>query len=163
MTTRTFKQMGIAFGDQQVEIVAKIDNVVVYQGPVTTLNEAFPALPDTNYTINNELFSWTADVSFTGEQVIEIQATGQSTLLVADLRANYSLIANGNTIVSSGETGFMGFPYQQFGNTYINGTYIQPDTINHDSLLGQWWWPIPPNGNFVEHVNITAGYVGNVT
>ena len=161
MTTRTFKQYGIAFGEQPIEIVAKIDNTVVYQGPVTTLNQPVPYLPDLDFQVDNELFSWTSDVSVTGEKIIEIQVTGQALLVVAELKANWSRMSNVN--VSSGPNNFVGFNSSQFGNAYINGIGMQPNTTDYDSLGGQWWWPIPPNGNLIQHVNIPVGYVGNIT
>lgn len=157
MTTRTFRQKGIAFGNETANITAKIDNVVVYQGSVTTLNEPYPALPNLDYQVDNELFSWTADVAFSGPQVIEITTSGNSILLITALDQNYCPIANGNVIVSSGANGFMDLKWEQFGNTYINGVLQSSGTINHDTLGGQWWWKIAPNSSFVENVSIEPG------
>lgn len=157
MTTRTFKQYGIAFGVQPANITAKIDNVVVYSGPVTTVNEAFPELPDPAYDVTNELFSWTADVNMSGPQVIDINVDGASQLLVAQLSANYTSISNvaANVVnVSSGPNVYVDFSYTQFGNTYING---QLQDVNRGDLTGMWWWTVPAGGNFVENITIVAG------
>lgn len=161
MTIRTFKQLGIAFGSQPANITAKINDVVVYQGPVTTLNEPFPTLPDLSYNVTNELFSWTVpDVAFTGNQAMEISVDSNATLLISVLSANYTPIpanppTDPQTVVSSGPDGFIGFVWQQFGNTYINGVL---ETVTHTGNLdGMWWWQLPPGGTFVENVNILPG------
>jgi hypothetical protein len=159
MTTRTFKQMGIAFGNQPLEITAKVDNVVVYTGTVVTSNEPAPELPDINYSVTNELFSWTADVNFTGPQVIEITVGQSAELLVAQLTANYSPVPNvaAGTYISSGPDNYVTFNWQQFGNTYINGTLQNVESINHNELPGMWWWKLAPGAEFVENVTIEAG------
>ena len=159
MTTRTFKQMGVAFGDQPLEITAKVDNVVVYQGPVTTLNEPFPELPNSNYHVTNELFSWTTDLFFTGSQVIDITVGSGAELLVATTAGNYTPIPDPNTgnIISSGPDNYITFRIQQFGNTYINGTLIDSQTINHDELPGMWWWRLASGDSFVENITIMPG------
>jgi len=161
MTTRTFKQFGIAYGEQPANITAKINNVVIYQGPVVTLNESFPELPNAAYTVTNELFSWNAEVAFSGNQVLEIAIDNNADLLVAFNQANYTpveeVVGNvGNvTIVSSGPNGYIGFPSTQFGNTYINDV-LQPP-VEHGNLTGQWWWRLPADGTFVENITIVPG------
>jgi hypothetical protein len=159
MTTRTFKQMGVAFGNQPAEIIAKIDNVIVYQGSVVTLNEPVPGLPNLDYTVTNELFSWTADIDFTGPEVIEITVGQGAELLVAELQANYSPVANvvAGTYISSGPDTYISFKWQQFGNTYINGTLQDSQSINHDELGGMWWWKLDPGSEFVENITIEPG------
>lgn len=159
MTTRTFKQMGVAFGTQDLEITAKVDNVVVYQGTVVTLNEPLPQLPNLEYSVTNELFSWTADVEFSGPQVIEITVGNDAQLLVAELTANYSRMAGNtaNTYISSGPDNYITFGWQQFGNTYINGVLQSSQTINHAELTGPWWWKLPAGSEFVENITVTPG------
>lgn len=161
MTTRTFKQLGIAYGNQNVEITAKIDNVVVYQGTVNTLNEPAPELPNLDYTVTNELFSWTADVDFAGPQVLEIDVGQGAELIVAKLEANYTPIANitANTVASSGANNYVSFKWQQFGNTYIDGVLQDSQTIDHDTLGGMWWWKLAPGSNLVENITIEPGLV----
>jgi len=159
MTTRTFKQMGIAYGSQPANITAKIDNVVVYSGPVTTINEPFPELPNLEFSVSNQLFSWTANVNFSGSQVISLSVDGNVDLLLAQLSANYTPIANatgnvtGNAI-SSGPDGYVNFQSRQFGNTYING---ELQSVTHGDLPGMWWWRIPSPSEFVENITIETG------
>lgn len=152
MTTRTFKQNGIAFGPAPVNITAKIDNVVVYEGTVETLNESFPVLPNPAYTVTNTLFSWTTDVAFSGNNVLEITTDGD--LLLARLQGNYTpFTENGNTY-STGADNFIGFTAEQFGNTYINDSL---QTVSHGDLPGMWWWKLQSNDTFVENITISPG------
>jgi len=153
MTTRTFKQYGVAFGSSTANITAKINDVVIYEGPVTTLDESFPSLPDQNYTIDNVLFSWTADVNFSGSQDLEITTDGL--LLLGVLNRNYTPILNdvGN-IISSGPDQFVSFQSTSFGNTYINESL---QSVTHGDLPGMWWWTIPADGTFVENFTVDPG------
>ena len=143
MTTRTFRQMGIGFGPQPANITAKINNVVVYQGPVTTLDQSFPVLPNLDYTVTNVLFSWTDDVTYAGPAVIEIQVDADSDLLVAEINANYTVItnpANAQSYISSGPDGFIDLQASQIGNVYLGGSL---QTIDHTApLSGQYWWEL---------------------
>ena len=160
MTIRTFKQAGIAFGNQPLNITAKIDNVVVYQGPVVTLNESFPDLPNLDYDVTNTLFSWTADVDFSGPQTIEITVDEGADLLVASISANYTPISytvDGNVVVYTGSDKYSDFPWEIFGDTYINGVLQSSQVIDHSTLGGQWWWRLPPGSVFVENITIPAG------
>jgi hypothetical protein len=152
MTTRTFRQTGVAFGATPVNITAKIDNVVVYEGPVQTLNEPFPVLPNLSYTVTNTLFSWTANVDFTGNQILEVSTDGP--ILLAQLNANYTPVGNVGNVVSSGPDNYIGFRYNQFGNTYINDTL---QTVSHGDLPGMWWWQLQPGDTFVENMTINPG------
>jgi hypothetical protein len=154
MTTRTFQQLGLAFGAQTANITAKINDAVVYQGPVTTLNEPFPTLPNINYIVTNELFSWTADVTSSGPLILEITIDQNANLLIAELEANYSRVGNVGNSRSSGADGYVGLVYSQFGNTYIND---QLQSVTHGDLTGQWWWKLPNNGTFVENITIEPG------
>jgi hypothetical protein len=159
MTTRTFRQQGLAFGPGPgtANITAKIDNVVVYQGPVTT-ETTMPSLPDLEYTVTNTLFSWTANVDFSGNQVIDVTIDDSATLLLAELESNYVLLeSDTGNIGSSGPDGFLAFNYTQFGNTYINGSLREVTANAHSDLPGMWWWTVPAGGNFVENITIDAG------
>lgn len=143
MTTRTFRQMGIGFGSQPANITAKINNVVVYQGSVTTLDQPFPVLPNVDYTVTNVLFSWTDDITYNGPTVIEIQADADSEVLVGEINANYTVIpdpANAQSYISSGPDGFVDLPVAQIGNIYVGGSL---QTVDHTApLSGQYWWEL---------------------
>jgi len=160
MTTRTFRQLGIAFGSQTANITAKINNVVVYQGPVTTLNTPFPVLPNLEYTVTNVLFSWTNDVTYTGPAVVEIQVDADSDLLVAEISANYTPIrdpANVQSIISSGPDGFVDLPVSQIGNIYVDGALRPVDHTN--PLIGQYWWELVVPDTIEINATIDPGLV----
>jgi len=165
MTTRTFRQMGIGFGSQPANITAKINNVVVYQGPVTTLDEPFPTLPNLDYTVTNVLFSWSEDVTYAGPAVVEIQVDENSDLLVADINANYTAIPNpafvdANTtpevgsVISSGANGFLTLQTSQIGNIYVNGAL---QTVSYTPLGGQHWWELTVPDTIVINATIAPG------
>lgn len=167
MTTRTFKQLGIAFGNATATITAKVDNVVVYQGPVTTLNEPFPDLPNVAYVINDSLFSWTTDVTYSGPASVEVEVDENSDLIVADIAANYSIIPNpayidANTTptvpqyISSGPDGFETINPNLIGNVYIDGVL---QTVDHTQLPGQWWWELTVPDTILKEITITPGKV----
>ena len=160
--TRTFKQMGIAFGNQNLEITAKVDNVIVYQGTVVTSNVPEPELPNIDYSITNELFSWTiGNIEYSGSSVIEITVGNGAELLVGSLQANYNTVPGNtaNTWISSGPDGYQSFHWQQFGNTYINNVLQDSQTINHNlpNQDGMWWWTLPAGTTFIENITITPG------
>jgi hypothetical protein len=152
MTTRTFKQNGIAFGPTPVNITAKIDNVVVYEGTVETLDESLPVLPNPAYTVTNTLFSWTTDVAFSGNAVLEITTDGN--VLLASTSSNYTPFTENGNIYSSGANNFIAFTSGQFGNTYINDSL---QTVSHGDLPGMWWWQLQPSDTFVENITINPG------
>lgn len=166
MTTRTFRQLGIGFGSQPTNITAKINNVVVYQGPVTTLDEPFPTLPNVDYAVTNVLFSWTEDVTYAGPAVVEIQVDENSDLLVAEIDANYTAIPNPafvdanttpevNNIISSGANGFVDLQSSQIGNIYLDGVL---QTVTHTAPLdGQYWWELSVPDTIEINATITPG------
>jgi hypothetical protein len=165
MTTRTFRQLGIAFGAAPATIIAKINDVIVYQGPVTTLNEPVPALPNPGYTVDNVLFTWTNDVTYEGPVKVEIQVDADSDILVAEIDANYTPIPNPayvdanttptvSTVMSSGPDGFIDLPASQIGDVYVQG---ELQTIDHTNLPGQWWWELTIPDDIVINATITPG------
>ena len=140
MTVRTIQQYGLAYGSETLVITAKVDGSVVYSGPVTTVNEPRPSLPNRSFTVDNVLFSYTVpDVSWTGSQVLEITLETNANLIVAELSANYTSIPGpigpGNVPgpnISSGANGFIALQWEQFGNTYINNTL---QTVDHTQIV----------------------------
>jgi hypothetical protein len=166
MTTRTFRQLGIGFGEQPANITAKINNVVVYQGPVTTLNEEFPVLPNFAFKITNVLFSWTEDITYAGPAVVEIQVDENSDLIVAEIDANYNPIPNPAfvnetetpgvaNIISSGVDGFLDLQTSQIGDIYVDGTLHTVDYTPPQS--GQHWWELTVADTIELNTTITPG------
>lgn len=165
MTTRKFFQQGQAYGPNTGVITAKIDGNIVFQGPVTTLNEPLPQLPQLDLEIKNVLFSWTNDVFFAGSQTMEITVEN-AVLLLTNSAANFApTVANG--VPTGNETTFSSYYFETtpeggssdpLTNESINGV-IQMEPDHTDPLTGQWWWRIPPGGTFSATVNIQAGNI----
>lgn len=158
MTTRTFIQNGQGYGPTPVAIVAKIDGNVVFSGNVPTVNQPLPILPDPNVNITTNLYTWTNDLTFSGEQDFELTVENGTLLLTKSL-ANYSDLVPLSTeeynpffyeIIDGVKI------YDAFTNEKIDGvTQIEhPDPA---SLTGQWWWVIPSGSTFTATLNIMAG------
>lgn len=175
MTTRTFKQLGQAFGPDPVTVIAKIDGVVVFNGTVTALDEPFPVFPDSNTLFNGELFTWTEDTAFAGERNLEIAVSG-GTVLLTDTMANFApagLVTDPPSVIVSNETSFYSFyvfeengtnVFDPFTNIEIDGApkstshTVAPGQIGwHAPMPGQWYWRIPSGSVFTATVNIQAG------
>ena len=156
MSTRTFKQIGQAYGGLPTTVTAKIDGVEVFSGQVTTVNQPLPVLPDLSFQIENTLFSWTNDSAFSGTQVMEISVQG-SPLLVTNTWADYAVDVPENQGVFS-----TFYVYEKDGITYtdplsnemIDG--IPVDRNDDPSLPGQWYWTIMPGSTFQATVNVNA-------
>lgn len=161
MTTRTFIQRGKAYGQVPCTIIAKIDNTIVYEGPVTTVDEPFPT--QAWIEANTNLFSWTNTVDFQGTQTLEIAVTG-SVLTLSTLVANY------NSLQNPGASDYNAFFYETIGgvkfchpcaNVKIDGVDwpIQID----DTATGQPSCRLRPGQVYTATVRINPGYDINPT
>lgn len=152
MTTRNIKQQGQAYGSTPAAITAYIDGVVVYNGPVDTVNEPIPQLPA--FIDGKDLFSWTVDSGYTGTQTMVIQVTG-SPLILTDTEADHQVVYN------------LADYYLLAYNQVIDGvSCLDPftsvmiaDTIvtRSNTPDGQWYWLVQPGQSFQATVNIVAG------
>jgi len=118
MTTRTFKQQGLAYGSSPVTLVAKIDGVEVFNGTVATLNEPVPSVPVDGLMYSTApvgLFTFTDDVAFSGTKTLEISVSG-GTLIVAGLLADYTPYTPQSTPVDPAKYPGPG----KFGCAFIN-------------------------------------------
>lgn len=156
MTTRTFIQRGKAYGAVPCTIIAKIDNAVVYEGPVTTVDESLPT--QAWIQANTDLFSWTSTVDFQGTQTMEIAVTG-SVLTIATTVANY------NSLQNPGADHYGTFFYETIGgiryqhpfaNVKIDGV-AQPVQVD-ETAPGQGHWNIRPGQVFTTDLRINPGY-----
>ena len=99
MTTRTFRQLGQAFGPGPVTVVATIDDVEVFNGTVAADNSVAISAPDDIQPLIPEiLFTWTEDVFFEGTRRMKINVSG-GTLLLRNTYANYGVAFDGNPVV----------------------------------------------------------------
>lgn len=156
MSIRTFKQLGEGYGPSEVSITAKIDDVVVYSGPIITLNEPLPVIPDPVFDINDTLYSWEADNNFSGQMMLEIEVNG-GTLLLTDIWANQRIIGDFDSYgpyysyIEDGETIF-----DPFEDEKIDGI-SQPKNRTLGNLYGQWWWIIHDGSVFTAKINVVPG------
>jgi hypothetical protein len=155
MTTRTFKQLGQAYGSTPAEIVAIVNGTVVFSGAVPTTDTPLPVLPDESVS-GTQLFTWTNTVDFSGTQSFSISVTN-SPLLLTDTLADY--------VISNVTSKFGGFYHHNIDgvtigdpitNAAIDGIPMQrgPDSTN---LTGQWYWTIPAGSTFTATLNVDAG------
>jgi hypothetical protein len=172
MTTRTFKQFGQGYGSTPATIVATIDGVQVFNGPVNTVDEPLPLGPVTNP--GSEIFTWTNTVDFAGTQSFSISVTGSSLLLTVT-SANYPFLQIDTNVtepfIINSSVDFSYF-YTNFYTKNVNGVNLADPFTNvtiggvpqqraprpNDSELpGQWYWLIPAGSTFTATLNVMAG------
>jgi hypothetical protein len=151
MALRTLQQHGLGFGSVDTVITASINGAVYFNGPVTTVNEPFPPLPNSGYQVDNVLFDWTVPDDFEGTQQLEISVTG-SPLLLAYTVANTPDTPDAFGLFYSVDIN--GVEYTDpFTNEAIDG--VAQSGPYKPELAGQWWWKIPAGSTFTATVNIS--------
>ena len=164
MTIRNFKQCGQAYGSTPASITATIDGTVVFSGPVSTLDQPLPILPEPSDDVSPPtLFTWTNTVDFAGTQSYSIAVIG-SQLLLDCTQADHCVANN----VAQFDTPYI---YETDGvrvadpltNVAIDGVAMQRGP-NNNELPGQWQWIIPAGSTFTATLNVNAGVepTGNV-
>lgn len=156
MTTRTFKQLGQAYGSTPAVITATINGAVVFSGEIPTINTPIPPMPDTGLT-GSELYTWTNTVEFSGTQSISISVANATLLLTDSFADNCSnLTAEFAPFYSIQDDGVL--ISDPFTNVTIDGVAMLrgPDS---SSLSGQWHWIIPAGSTWSATLNVQAGYV----
>ena len=159
MSTRTFKQYGLAYGSSPTTITAKIDGVEVFSGQVTTVDQPLPTFPNPNFNIENTLFSWTKDSSFSGTTIMEISVQGSPVLLAPTL-ANYSVDSPENQDIFSPFYRYEvdGVIYSDpLSNESINGTSVFRG--REENLTGQWYWLVSAGSTFTATINVQASQI----
>lgn len=182
MTTRTFKQLGQAYGTSPVTIVAKIDGEEVFNGTLHTLDQPLPEMPIVPIKLGwgSPLFAWTAGVGYVGTKPMEITVTGGK-LLLSNTVANYIVTPpygpaklpgdpdyipdapppNPNAVDKSMLYG----PYvdntvlhkDPLSNVTINGQAQDQADFNTGDLSGQWFWVLNDGDVFTADVIHIAG------
>lgn len=168
MTTRTFIQQGQGYGSTPVDVTVKIGGTVVYSGTIPTLDEPPPQGGTGATGPLTNLFSWTNDVNFSGQQDFEVSVDG-GLMLMTQTVANYTVLTDsaGNTFPGNA-TSFGGFWIEQVGNVLIGDPFTNeqidgipsPDHPDPTQLTGQWWWYVPNGSTFTATLNVSAGNVG---
>ena len=164
MTIRNFKQCGQAYGSTPASITATIDGTVVFSGPVSTLDQPLPILPEPSDDVSPPtLFTWTNTVDFAGTQSYSIAVTG-SPLLLGFTGADHC-VANYVAQFSSTYTYEIGgvVVADPLTNVSIDGT-VRTRGPDNQTLSGQWQWLIPAGSTLTATLNVNAGVppIGNV-
>jgi hypothetical protein len=156
MTLRTFRQYALGFGSNTAQVVCQIDGNTIFSGPVTTLYQPRPSLPDPGQAIDNIAWSWQGDADFTGSQNMSLTVTG-SELVLGTTSANnpYADAAVFDWVFQKEVDGT--FYYEPFSNVSIDGVPVSKP--NQADLTGQWWWAIPAGSTFSATLNIMAAVV----
>lgn len=153
MTDRTFQQHALAFGATPTQVVYQINGNTVFNGPVTTVDQPMPVLPNTEYSIDNIAWTWTNDATFSGTQSISIAVTG-SALMLAQTAANNPL-GNAEVFGSFYSVEVDGVKYTDpFTEETIDGTALSGPY--DPALPSQWWWRIPSGSTFTATMHVEA-------
>jgi len=168
MTVRTFKQLGQGYATEPLTIIASIDNVIVYEGIIPTVDQNGSTDPGTIPDIFGEqLFTWELDTAFSGTVDMSVTVAGPGRLFLTSTLANYVQILAPDSVIepryyiNSGPDVF-GFFYQKQMEDYVLGdpmTNVKisgvPQTTSHGPLAsGQWNWFIEGGDTFSATVNI---------
>lgn len=167
MTLRTFKQLGkaFAFGTEQLSLIATIDNVEIFNGPITTgIGESAPDLSTVTWPYGDELFTWTEDIEYVGSKEMRIQVIGFGYLMLTSTVANYISVTVSTdpyyVTIPGGPDVFSNFYSQKFDgyefsdpytNVVIGGT---PRSADDSASRGQWSWTVHGGSEFVATLNV---------
>lgn len=169
MVTRTFIQQGQGYGSAPADITVKIDGNVIFSGTVPTVNQPLPVLPDPNIELTSNLYSWTNEVLYKGQQDFELTVNSGTVILTTAI-ANYTITLDPVTgnLVPGNESIYAQFFREEvdgimitdcFTEEKINGISQEehpiPGTFN-----GQWWWTITEGSTFTALLNTDWGNVG---
>jgi hypothetical protein len=168
MTTRTFKQQGLAYSSSPVTIVAKVDGVEVFSGAVATLNEPIPTVPTPDYVYNTtpiDLFTFTENADFAGTKTLEISVS-DGTLVVTGLLADYSSYEGPSTPVDPSKypgAGKFGSAFTNkvgdivYTNAVINVTIDDVAQSVSEDIVGTRFYPVEPGSVFKATLQISKG------
>jgi hypothetical protein len=164
MAIRTFIQNGQGYGPDAVEIQAKVNGVVVFEGAVPTVALPPPVVPfieaDTSTITGKKLFEWELPLEFTGEFTLEIDVVSGGSLVLAETDANYSFY-NGPPSPDQfgpfylGPTG-SGDP---FITVEING--VVQARARTSETTGQWWYMLSTGDILTAQVGVQAPVTPN--
>jgi hypothetical protein len=174
MTTRTFKQRGLGYGVEPLTIVAKINGVVAYEGPVTTVDEPLPSGPETeaDWEKNVPLFEWTNTVDFEGTAEVEISVIGNGALMISRTVANYTpevaKNSEGQNVISSSPDKYLSYfsmvtedivDADPYVDSTVDGVAVERiRDLNPDNLLtGQWFYTLHGGSTFAGTLRIQPG------
>jgi hypothetical protein len=178
-TNRTLQFLGGAYGNSNVTITATIDNVIVFNSTVATLDQEAPSTGDVTKPMpvlfsveNSDQFP----VDFAGSKSMSVAVSGGDSVILDSVLCNYMLnatasnVANVATINYGNATGFIacynGNPSNSEGTfdtrsgVAINGVVQVPDLAPKSQ--GTWTWAVNTGNTLTCNLNVSAGDVGNV-
>lgn len=167
MITRTFKQLGKAYGAEPLSMRVTLDGEEIFNGPVPTVDEPGPDWPNIVWPFGDELFTWTEDIDYAGTKELKIQVLGDGYVLLTSSLANYVCVeasVNPYITVPGGPEVFNGFYSQKFDGYEIHdpltnvkiGGVVQ-ETDQGPTVTGQWSWHIPGGMEFSCNVSVNKG------
>ena len=93
MPNRTVQLLGQGYGSNPAQITVTANGNPVFSGPVNTVDQPVPALPNMDTNLNNILCNFEIDQSFTG-QIPMTCAVSSGTVIFSLILANYVPIPN---------------------------------------------------------------------
>lgn len=158
MTTRTVKIFGLAYGSTPAEIAVTLDGVSIYTGTVTTADTPLPFMPADQSTVDStvEFCNFEIPMDFDGVKPMTCTVTN-GTVIFAQIKANYCVIANSDPVVGTGPTIYGGVDGlgDARSNVYIDGI---AQVVNHtESLSGSWWFTVPAGSTLTYDLDVQAG------
>jgi hypothetical protein len=182
-TNRTLQFLGAAYGNSNVTITATIDNVTVFNGTVTTLDEEIPAIETVTkpmpvlFAVEN---SSQFPTDFAGAKPMSITVSGGNGVILDTVLSNYT--ANISTIefnvkgniesvitqTPGNATSFVdcytGTPTNSEGtkdcrsSVAIGGVVQVPDIVVKSQ--GIWTWAVNSGNTITCNLNVSIGNVG---
>lgn len=156
MTTRTVKMFGLAYGSSPAEIAVTLDGVSVYSGTVATSDVPVPAMPDSALVdTTTEFCNFEIPLDFVGTKPMTCIVTN-GTVVFAQIKANYCVIANTDPVIGTGPDGFYNIDGlgDARSSVSIDGV-AQP--INHEELPGPWWFTVNAGSTLTYDLDVQAG------
>lgn len=157
MTTRTFKQLGHAYGPEPAQITVLLDGQQIFSGEVVTVDEQFPEKLADDAGLGNTLFTWTQDTTFAGTRDVEIIVT-HGAVIVTGTHADHSIAEAPEEFAHFHIVTHEGIDYTEcMSNVTLNGAALPRnwDGVN----LGQYHCHLAQNTVYTATINITAAPV----
>ncbi len=151
---KTIIQRAQGYGNQPVTATVQIDGTTILQGPVPTLDQMPPTLPDSwSADLGVDAWTWTVNPSFGGGQTMTLTVDNGQLYLCDTFYSLTNDPGNVYPLTYPQQQGDIQF-FDPFTSVSINGIPTVPNRDpGHD---GQWVWQLTAGDQFTCTVNITA-------
>lgn len=151
MLNRTIQFFGKAYGEKPVQIIATVDDVVMFSGPIPTVNDVPPTrgLPESEQEV---LFTIPLNVKFHGILNMSIEVASGTCLILGVIKGNYNPQHDGTTTTAT-EFGPV-FNGDARSSVRINGILQPLPERTSEELRGTWSWTVPWGCTFSHILNI---------